>query len=186
MAWPLHYPGQRMTLEEYFALDGDEFRRTELQEGTLVMSSRPTNLHQLASRELVVQLRNQTPPDWEVVQDPDVVLQATAPATVRVPDLAIATSESMMRRCTAADVALAIEIISPSSRKLDLGRKVGEYVDAGIPHYWVVDLDPPAPSITVFHLGTDGYVEGPALTGRLITSVPFDLVIDVDALLFKA
>lgn len=185
MAWPLHYPGQRMTLEEYFALDGDEFRRTELQEGTLLMSPSPTDRHQFASLKLAMQLTEQIPPEWLTLQAVDVVLQAGARATVRQPDLFVTRDDSMPGRHAAADVVLAVEIISPGSRKLDLGRKVEEYADAGIPHYWVVDLDPPAPSITVFHLGADGYVEGPALTGHLITTAPCDLTIDIPSLAVK-
>jgi hypothetical protein len=46
--------------------------------------------------------------------------------------------------------------------------------------HWVVDLDPPAPSITVYHLAApgDGYVEEPAIDGVLETTVPFPLRID--------
>lgn len=88
-------------------------------------------------------------------------------------------------RLMAADVLLAVEIVSPGSRNVDLHLKPFEYADAGIPHYWVVDLDPPAPSITVFHLGApgDGYIESPATTGQLDTTVPFKLRIDIPALL---
>ncbi|WP_163511541.1 Uma2 family endonuclease [Fodinicola acaciae] len=182
MAWPAHHPGQRMTLEEYFALDGEEFRRTELQEGTLVMSPSPADPHQHASYQLTEQLSNQAPAEWKTRQALDVIIDAGMLATVRQPDIVV-RRRGTPKRVKAADVVLAVEIISPGSRKIDLGRKVEEYADAGIPHYWVVDLDPPAPSITVFHLGTDGYVEGPAPTGQLITSVPFDLVIDINALL---
>ncbi|MCA1703833.1 MAG: hypothetical protein LC808_11445 [Actinobacteria bacterium] len=54
----------------------------------------------------------------------------------------------------------------------------------GPPHYWIFDLDPPAPSITVFHLGTPniGYVEAPAATGELVTTTPFHVRIDIPAL----
>jgi hypothetical protein len=79
---------------------------------------------------------------------------------------------------------LAVKVISPGSRNIDLHLKPFEYAEAGIPHYRLVDLDPPAPSITVFHLGApgDGYLEGPATAGRLVTTVPFDLCIDIPAL----
>lgn len=59
--------------------------------------------------------------------------------------------------------------------------------EAGIPHYWIVDLDPSVPSITVFHLGAphDGYIEAPATTGELVTTVPFALRIDIPALVAR-
>lgn len=87
-------------------------------------------------------------------------------------------------RVRAADVVLAVEVISPGSRTLDLHRKPVEYAEAGIPHYWVVDLEPPAPSIAVYHLGApgDGYIEAPAVAGELVTAEPFPLRIDIAAL----
>jgi Uma2 family endonuclease len=74
--------------------------------------------------------------------------------------------------------------LSPGSRNVDLQLKPFEYAQAQIPHYWIVDLDLPAPSITVFHLGApgDGYIEEPATAGQLVTSMPFDLHIDTPAL----
>jgi Uma2 family endonuclease len=101
-----------------------------------------------------------------------------------VPDLVITKIGAADSRLVASDVALAVEIISPGSHNVDLHLKPFEYAEAGIPHYWLVDLDPPAPSVTVFHLGApdDGYVEGPATAGRLVTTVLFDLCIDIPAL----
>jgi Uma2 family endonuclease len=81
-----------------------------------------------------------------------------------------------------ADVVAAVEIISPGSRNVDLHVKPFEYAEAGIPHYWVVDLDPPAPSITVFGVGApgDGYVESQrGVIGKLVVSEPFPLTIDI-------
>lgn len=103
---------------------------------------------------------------------------------MRVPDLVVTKAGVTGNRLAAADVLLAVEIISPGSRNVDLRLKPYEYAEAAIPHYWVVDLGPPAPSITVFHLGAPdiGYVEAPAATGKLVTTAPFDLAIDIPAL----
>jgi Uma2 family endonuclease len=184
MALPMSKPGQLMTLEDFFALTGDEFRHSELQEGVLVMSPSPRSDHQRALKRLARQLDDQLPEDWEATLDFDVVIEAAEPATVRQPDVIVTKVLERQPRVSAREVVLAVEIISPGSRKIDLHLKSYEYADAGIPHYWVVDLEPPAPSITVFHLGApgDGYVEEPAVTGQLITSVPFALTIDISAL----
>ena len=112
-------------------------------------------------------------------------MRAEHPPIVRVPDLVVTRAGGPEERLEASDVLLAVEVISPGSRNVDLCLKPFEYAEAGIPHYWLVDLDPPAPSITVFHLGApgEGYVEGPATTGELVTTVPFRLRIDIPALI---
>lgn len=74
------------------------------------------------------------------------------------------------------------------SRNVDLHLKPYEYAEAGIPQYWVVDLDPPASTLTVTTLGApgEGYVEQPAISGALRATVdldgPVELTVDVAAL----
>lgn len=40
-----------------------------------------------------------------------------------------------------------VEIIVPNSQRIDHVDKRRDYADAGIPHYWIIDLDEPV-SIT--------------------------------------
>ena len=51
-------------------------------------------------------------------------------------------------------------------------------------YYWLVDLDPPAPTITVFGLGApgDGYLESQTASGELVVRQPFALRVDIEAL----
>jgi Uma2 family endonuclease len=113
----------------------------------------------------------------------EVVVRSDDPAIVRVPDLVVTRVDSPETRLAVADVLLAVEVISPGSRNVDTRLKPFEYTDAGIRHYWLVDLDPPAPSITVFHLASRdfGYVES-LIVGELVTSAPPSLRIDIAAL----
>jgi hypothetical protein len=58
-----------------------------------------------------------------------------------------------------------------------------EYANAGIPYYWVIDMDPPL-SLAAYHLAGDfGYQEAPASTGTFRTIEPFPLEIDLTELL---
>lgn len=117
----------------------------------------------------------------------EVVLRAEHPPTVRVPDVVVTRVDGPEDRLAASDVLLAVAIISPGSRNVDFHLKPREYAEAGIPHYWIVDLDPPAPSITVFHLGAPdlGYVEAPTASGELITTAPFTLSVDIPELITR-
>jgi Uma2 family endonuclease len=182
MATPL--PRGLLTLADWEALPEDNSAHHELQEGVLVASPRPAKPHQKALVFLAAQLLRQVPDRWEVVPDFEVVLRAADPAIIRAPDLMVIRAESAPARAVPVDVLIAVEIISPGSRNVDTHLKAFEYADAGIPHYWLVDLDPPAPTITVFGLGApgDGYVESQTASGELVIDEPFPLRIDVAAL----
>jgi Uma2 family endonuclease len=102
------------------------------------------------------QIHGQIPDGWEAVGEFDVLVQAEEPVTVRAPDVVVVRADAPQQRAKARDVALVVEILSPSTRKVDLQVKANEYAEAGIPHYWIVDPDPPVPTITVFGLGAPG------------------------------
>jgi Uma2 family endonuclease len=182
MAMPLHRPP--MTLEEFVALPEDDSARYELQEGVLVASPKWGRRHQAALMDLASELEPQLRPDLDLVPSFEVVVDAEWPATVRVPDLVLVHAGGGEKRVTADEVLLAVEIIAPGSRTLDTRLKRFEYAEAGIQHYWVVDLDPPAASITVYGLGSpdDGYVENQTATGELVVLEPFEMRIDIGAL----
>ena len=52
---------------------------------------------------------------------------------------------------------LAVEVLSPSTRRKDIVLKRSKYEDAGIASYWVVD--PEEPSIVAWELRDGRYVE---------------------------
>lgn len=52
---------------------------------------------------------------------------------------------------------LAVEVLSPSTRRIDLTLKRSRFESAGCPHYWVVD--PSEPSITAWQLREGASVE---------------------------
>jgi Uma2 family endonuclease len=52
---------------------------------------------------------------------------------------------------------LAVEVLSSSSRRRDVGDKLTAYRDAGVPSYWV--MDPVDPRLRVWRLEEGAYVE---------------------------
>ncbi len=70
----------------------------------------------------------------------DVIIEVDA-GTVRAADVVAVTPEfSGQGATTGADLVLAVEI-SNTTLAYDLGEKLFDYARAGIPHYWVVDLN---------------------------------------------
>ncbi len=179
MAMP--QPGRAMTIAEYDAL-GETEKHYELVAGVLDVSPPPLRRHQLAMVLLSSQIHGQLPDCWEAVGEFDVLVQPEEPVTVRVPDVVVVRVDAPQQRATARDVALIVEILSPSTRKVDLQVKAYEYAEAGIPHYWIVDLDEPVSLVACHLAGELGYVDGGAATGVFTTSEPFPLRLDLDAL----
>ena len=85
----------------------------------------------------------------------------------------------------ASEVVLAVEIVSPGSERTDHTVKHLEYADAGIPHYWIVDLGEPGDRVTLtaHHLaGEFGYADAGPVDGVFAATEPFPVRIDLDAL----
>jgi hypothetical protein len=82
----------------------------------------------------------------------------------------------------ASDVLVVVELVSPSSRRTDHVIKRGEYADAGIQHYWIVDLTEPVSLLACHLAGEFGYADGAAVTGTFTATAPFPVEIDLDVL----
>lgn len=169
-------PPGLLTLDDWMALPEDEVGRTELQEGVLIVSPRPQKPHQRTAVKLAVALHAQLPDHLEVLPEID----AAYPPTVRIPDLVVCRTDAPAK-LSAADVVLAIEIVSPGSAGLDNVMKRHEYARAGIEHYWIVNPDR---SLTTLRRTADGdYAETAAPTdGHFRTDTPFRIDLDLTSL----
>jgi Uma2 family endonuclease len=179
------------TVTEYLALGETELGYDELVEGRVFMSPSPGPDHNRAVFRVAVQLEPQLPSGFEVLLDLDVNLELAppdAPGFTRRPDLIVARRSARERVrqeggiIRAAEVVVVAEFVSPGSKRTDHVAKRADYADAGIPHYWIVDLDDPI-SLVACHLGGElGYVDGGAVTGAFATTEPFPVRLDLDAL----
>jgi Uma2 family endonuclease len=179
--WPDHL----LTLDEYDALPEDNTRHYELQEGILLVTPRAVPVHQRVAKRLIDALERQAPYGWEMFGDVEVLLQSTFPSSVRAPDVVVVPDDpanETTARFNADQVVLAVEVISPGSRVTDTVTKPAQYAAAGIPHYWVIDLDGDL-ALTAYRLAGDlGYRMLPTVTKRFITTDPFPLDIDLTSL----
>jgi Uma2 family endonuclease len=170
------------TREQLDALPDDGYRH-ELLDGVLLMTPSPNTRHQDIVGRLYLLLTRHAPRHAKVLIAPfDVAL---GERTVLEPDVVVARRSDVTEKDLPGPPLLAIEVISPSTRLFDLGRKRDLLEEAGCPSYWVVD--PTGPELTAWDLRDGAYVEvarvGPHQawttdTPFLLTLVPGDLLDD--------
>lgn len=179
-AWPDHL----VTLAEWDELSVNPAHRYELVEGVVLVVPRPAALHQRAMVRLAAELDRQLPADLCALADVEVVVDAGDPPTVRVPDVLVTrthVAEANPRRVLAKDVLLAVEILSPGTRRTDQVMKAVEYADAGIQGSWILDVEPPI-SATAFTLVDGDYETAASGDGVLEVLTPMPLRIDLGSL----
>ncbi|RZT83470.1 Uma2 family endonuclease [Pseudonocardia sediminis] len=180
LSWPRH----QLTLPDWEALPEDETLRLEVVEGMLVMAAQPYSLHQRAERRLVNALEADLPTTFSGLHEVEVLL-AEEPLTIRVPDVVVASTDlvdSNPHRYRAADLHLAVEILSDGSRRVDRVLKFSEYADAGVPQYWILDLDAPT-TLTAYVLVDGDYELVAEATGTVdLTVAGHPVSLDLESL----
>ena len=168
------------TRAERDALPDDGYRH-ELLDGVLLMTPSPVTRHQDLVLALALRLRDSAPPSAKVLIAPyDVVL---GDRTVLAPDVVVARRVDVTEKNLPGPPLLPVEVLSPSTRLFDLGRKLQLLEEAGCPSYWVVD--PAGPELTAWELRDGRYVEiahvGP--DEEWTAELPFAVTISPAALL---
>lgn len=136
--------------------------RHELIDGELVVTPVPVMKHQRASNNLVYALEDH-------VRQRDLGEVHSAPTGVRLADDHLLIPDACFVSHARLDIIgdktidgppdLVVEILSPGTRRRDLGRKREIYARFNVPEYWVVDPD--ARSVAVLALAGDRYEEIP-------------------------
>ncbi len=121
------------------------------------MPPHPTHTHQLIVFELATRMR-------AFVQEQDLGLVQIGPLPVRLwpgkirePDILFVAKEHSDRISEQAygPPDLAVEVLSPSTRRTDRLEKTVEYARAGVREYWIVD--PHGRTVEVFILREGAY-----------------------------
>jgi Uma2 family endonuclease len=169
---------QNWTVDDLASLPED--LRYELIDGRLILPS-PTGMHQILGMDVAFALRPGCPPDYAPAVDLSLKMN---PSNEPRPDVVVGKRSSYRRSPVPVDDALlAVEIISPSSRSIDMVDKVAIYAKFGIQHYWV--LDPwlaTGAAMTVFRLERGVYEFVVKTQGVFRTEVPFPVTLDLPAL----
>ncbi|MFE7620547.1 Uma2 family endonuclease [Streptomyces sp. NPDC057496] len=182
--WPVP-PPDGYTVDDFFTLDLPP--HAELIDGSLVFVSPQREFHTLVMDLLVNGLRVHVPEHLRVRREMAVVLgKRNAPE----PDIVVVRAEGVtdrrQTRYEAADVLLAVEVVSPDSEDRDRDTKPHKYAAAGIPHFWRVEMDGEHDRPVVWTYECDAVTRTYAPTGvhrdRLKLSVPYDIDIDLTAI----
>jgi len=163
----------------------DDGNRYEVIDGGLYVSPPPVERHQNALTVLLGYI-------WRYLQQHRLGKVYIAPLGVVLddenglqPDLVYVSNERLgiiVERGIEGAPDLAVEILSPSTRRRDRGIKMRRYAASGIPHYWIVD--PPSQTLEAYEVREQGYERvgryGPGSTFR--PSLFPGLEIPIDAL----
>jgi Uma2 family endonuclease len=161
---------RRLTGEEYDSLP--ENPRLELVDGILEFRETPNGRHQDVVDRLKAALVTVCPDGVRIVREQEVRIKHDHR---RNPDLlAIAASAFDLDRSSypPEDVLLAVEVVSPGSYTRDRKHKPIEYGEAGIPHFWRVEIWPHLAVHTHRLDGSDQYVRTGVFTPGDVTAVP--------------
>ncbi|MEU4518686.1 Uma2 family endonuclease [Amycolatopsis sp. NPDC024027] len=146
----MEWPHDLLSLDDWINLPETPEYQVEVVEGVLIVAPRPMPFHQSAVTRLGYLINEQLADDYWALSEVEIVV-SEAPLTVRSPDVVVAPTflvETNPARLDAGDVRLVIEVLSEGTRRTDQVTKFSEYAEAGIEHYWIVDLDSPISMIT--------------------------------------
>lgn len=154
--------------------------KIELAEGVIVRMTPPNYPHTSTQRQVFLKLHEIFGDGLNGLIVAFELGSRLGPATVRLPDIAVFRDPGPISGLVAHDALwIAIEI-SDSSLDVDLGAKRANYAAAGVPHYWVVDIQ--ARQVHVMHDPADGdYREGRTVDFGAPLPVPgTDAVVTID------
>ena len=162
-------------------LDAPPHKVAEIIDGTLHMNPRPAPKHAWASTGIGESIGppfnrgRGGPGGWWIVFEPELHLGED----ILVPDLAGWRRERMVDYPDAAYFSLApdwvCEVLSPSTRAMDQGKKRDLYAREGVAHLWFVDPD--ARTLEAFELREGQWVLLKTLTDNDPVSLPpFDAI----------
>lgn len=155
------------TIDDYYALPDD--RRVELIDGVIYDMSSPSFVHQGIAGEMYRQISNflrENKGECVVRISPvDVQLDCDNRTMVQ-PDVLIVCDRSKIRRWGIMGAPeFLVEVLSPSTRRKDCGKKLSKYMDAGVKEYWIID--PKSKRLIVYDFEQEVWPTVYGLTGKV-------------------
>lgn len=135
------FPKRVYTLEDYYALPDE--RRVELIDGVFYDMAAPATIHQTIVFQMGYQIESYIEKkggDCVLYISPvDVQLDCDDKTMVQ-PDVFILCDRSKdIDRCIYGAPDFIAEVLSPATRRKDIGIKTFKYANAGVKEYWIID-----------------------------------------------
>ena len=147
---------RKLSYQEFLDFEGEETEWYEWVDGELVLMAPPDNPHQLVAARLGRELARLGDDPGHGLTLPQMHFRVSA-TRARIPDLVFIGRGKLPLPRKGKDLPvvpdLVVEILSPSTAARDLREKRDEYRAAGVPAYWIVDVD--VRSVTVWDFTTD-------------------------------
>ncbi len=141
------HDGKKATYEEFLALQQESDERYEYIDGEIYFLASPRTAHQIAITELIVIFYNffQGTDCTPLVAPYDIELKRT-PENINIvqPDMMIICDleENLNEDDYYKGVpSLVVEVLSKSTRRKDLIKKLDLYMSCGVSEYWIVNPD---------------------------------------------
>jgi Uma2 family endonuclease len=154
---PIYPQADPWTVDDLDRLPDGSFY--EIIDGSLLVSPPAIPIHERVSQRLADQIYETMPEDLEALTHAGVEVAVN----YLVPDVTVvraAAVEARTKRLYSPDVLLVVEVISPSNPKNDRWDKPVRYAEAGIPHFWRVEIDGDrSPYVVRYGLDGDRYAE---------------------------
>ncbi|MFI7541175.1 Uma2 family endonuclease [Actinoplanes sp. NPDC049599] len=149
----------------------DDAPRVELNDGVMVVVPSSTLGHQDTGALLWMWFRQHAPEGYR----PGLAVGvATGFKNSLEPDVVLLREPVVNSHFyDAAQTAIAVEIVSPSTRKRDRLQKPVEYAAAGVTHYWRIEQDPL--HVFAYDLVGSEYQLVADSTDELVLSAPFEI-----------
>jgi Uma2 family endonuclease len=116
--------------------------RYEIYDGSLHVTPTGTNGHGLMAAMLTECLNLSLRPSTLIAASSGLGVSPTSDNYL-VPDVVVVNRNVLRKDLTVhpGDVVLVVEVLSPSTRRMDLGTKPFVYADWGIAHYWLLNQE---------------------------------------------
>jgi Uma2 family endonuclease len=159
------------TVEDVLTLP-DDAPRVELNDGAIIVVPSPTGGHQDTANLLWHWFREHAPGEYRPLTA--VGLAITLKDTFE-PDVALLREPVALgsHYYDAEQVLIAVEVVSPGTRRRDRFEKPGDYAAAGIKHYWRIEQDPV--HVYAYELVGDGYKLVADAADELVLDRPFEI-----------